>query len=94
MKHDRIVVEKGFFVQLVVSLIMTGVYIQEFLQSVWRLPVMVFLVLVVNMYFNALSVAYGLKAKSLKLKWCFVSSFSKSGFGFFSGSPFHIYRYR
>jgi hypothetical protein len=73
---DKIVVEKSFFVQLVVSLMMTCAYFQEFLQSVWRLPVMVFLVVVLNMYFNAAYVGYKLKKKRLKLKWCFITSFN------------------
>jgi len=80
MKQDRIVVEKGFFVQLVVSLVMSYSFFQDVIQSIWRLPVMVFLVVVVNMYFNALSVAYSLKAKTLKLRWCFRSSFKLNTF--------------
>ena len=73
--NDKIVVEKGFFVQLIVSLIMSYGYFQSFLQTVWRLPVMVLLVIVVNMYFNAVSIAYRLRSKRLRLRWCFVSSF-------------------
>lgn len=75
---DKIVIEKGFFVQIVISLIMTSVYFQEFLQAVWRLPVMVFVVVFANMYFNAVSIAYKLKSKTLKLSWCFKSTFSSS----------------
>jgi len=72
---SKIEIEKGFFIQVVVSLIMTSVYFQEFLQAVWRLPVMVILVVFVNMYFNAIAIAYKLKSKTLKLNWCFRSPF-------------------
>ena len=79
---DKIVVEKGFFVQLVVSLVMSYSFLQDVFQSVWRLPVMVFLVVVVNMYFNALAIAYKLKSRSLKLRWCFSSSFKFNTFSY------------
>lgn len=75
MKKDKIVIEKTFFVQVVVSLIMTAAFFQEFLQTVWRLPVMVLVVVFANMYFNAISIGYRLKAKTLKLRWCFKSAF-------------------
>ena len=75
MKQDKVIVEKGFFVQVVVSLIMTGVYFKDFLHAIWSLPVMIILVIVVNCYFNALSVGYKLKSKTLKLQWAFFSPF-------------------
>jgi hypothetical protein len=75
---DNIVIEKEWFVQVVASLIMTCAYFQEFLQTLWRLPLMVFLVLFANMYVNATVIGYKLKSKRLKLKWCFITSFDSN----------------
>ena len=72
---DKIVIEKTFFVQVVISLIMSYSYFQEFLQTILRLPIMVLVVVFANMYFNAISIGYKLKSKTLKLTWCFKSSF-------------------
>ena len=75
---DKIVVEKSFFVQVVASLLMTCACFKSFLTSIWNIPLMVFLVLFANMYFNAVCVGYRLKSKRLRLKWCFVSSFDSN----------------
>ena len=73
--EDKIEVKESFFVQLVVSLLMTCAYLHSFLQTVIQLPIIVVLVIVVNMYFNAIVVGYKLKSKRLKLQWCFISPF-------------------
>jgi len=73
MKQDKIVIEKEWFVQVVASLLMTCAYFQEALSALWRLPILVLFVTGANMYFNAVCIGYRLKAKTLKISWCFKS---------------------
>jgi len=72
---DKIVINEGWFVQIVVSLIMTFSFFKDMLHTVWSLPFLVGVVVFVNLYCNALAIGWKLHSKTLKLKWCFVSSF-------------------
>lgn len=80
MKQDKIVIEEGWFVQIVVSFLMTCAYFQEFLHAIWSLPLMAILVIVVNCYFNAIVIGYKLKSKTLQLKWVFIPPFIFNNF--------------
>jgi len=73
---DKIVIEKTFFVQVVVSLLSTYAMFTDLFNALWKIPVMVVLVFGVNCYFNAIVVAYKLKSKRLQLAWFFRSSFN------------------
>ena len=73
---DKIVIEKSFFVQIVVSLIMSFSFFKDLLHTVWSLPFLVGVVVFVNLYWNGVNIAFKLKSKTLKLKWCFISSFT------------------
>jgi len=76
MKQDKIVVEKTFFVQVVVSLLSTYAIASNLFNALWNIPVMVVLVFGVNAYFNMAVMVYKLKHKGIpKLSWCFKSSF-------------------
>ena len=73
---DKIVIEKTFFLQVVVSLLSTYAYCSDLFNALWKIPVMVVLVFGVNAYFNMAAMAYKLKCKGLpKMSWCFRSSF-------------------
>jgi len=72
---DKIVINDGWFVQIIVSILLTIGFFQDMLQITWRLPLLVGLVVFVNLYWNALSVGWKLKSKTLKLGWCFKTSF-------------------
>jgi hypothetical protein len=77
MKQDKIVIEKTFFIQLIVSLLSTYAMFSDLFNTLWKLPVMIVLVFGVNAYFNMVAMAYKLKCKGLpKLSWCFKSSFN------------------
>jgi len=52
MKQDKIVIEKTFFVQLIVSLLSTYALASDFFNALWKIPVMIVLVFGVNMYVN------------------------------------------
>lgn len=73
---DKIVINEGWFVQIVVSVLLTCAFFQDMLQVIWRLPFLVGVVVFVNLYWNAVSIGWKLHSKTLKLKWCFVSSFT------------------
>jgi len=74
--QDKIVIEKTFFIQVVVSLLSTYAFCSDLFNALWKIPVMVVLVFGVNAYLNMAVMVYKLKHKGMpKLIWCFRSSF-------------------
>jgi len=76
MKQDKIVIEKTFFVQVIVSLLSTYAFCSHIFNAIWKLPLMCVLVLCVTCYCNAVCIAYRVKSTRLKLQWFFRSSFN------------------
>ena len=70
--------KQGLFVELIIALIMSYSMFKDFLYTIWSLPIMVILVVVVNLYFNAITIGYKLKSKKLKLAWAFISPFDNT----------------
>ena len=68
---DKIEIKESFFIQIIVSLLMSFAFLRNIVYGLWAIPIMAILVIVFNMYFNAIMVGYKLRAKALKLQWCF-----------------------
>jgi len=56
-------------VQLTISTLLALAFFRDAFSVLWRLPILVILIAMVNLYTNAFFIAWKTKAKKMKLSW-------------------------